>query len=187
MGQQKRQQLLSRPSSMAPGENRTTSTTPTEPPPPPLQPDQSKPTVAASTLAKLSSFSFTTTKDQEVTTPKTTPTSGAQVTSSIELKAGHQDTRTQAITNIQQRTGTQAKASTEDRTETSVSEDKNFQTFNSKGQNPAGDSAVNPKKRKCFELGSKGLFSGLSMFSSNFDEDDLSVDWDEESGKKTKM
>ncbi|KAM9551777.1 uncharacterized protein ACWYII_029863 isoform 2-T2 [Salvelinus alpinus] len=68
--EQKRQQLLSRPSSMAPGENRTTSTTPTEPPPPPLQPDHPKPTVAASTLAKLYSFSFTTTKDQEVTTPK---------------------------------------------------------------------------------------------------------------------
>ncbi|CAB1340320.1 unnamed protein product [Coregonus sp. 'balchen'] len=133
--EQKRQQLLSRPS----GKNRTTSTTRTEPPPPPLQPDHPKPTVAASTLAKLSRFSFTTTKDQEVKTPKTTPTSGAQ-------------------------------------------------TVNSKVQTPAGDSAGNPKKRKCFELGSKGPFSGFSMFSSSiFDYDDLDVDWDEESGKKAKM
>ncbi|XP_041721628.2 DNA helicase MCM9 [Coregonus clupeaformis] len=181
--EQKRQQLLSR---MAPGVNRTTSTTLTDPPP--LQPDHPKPTVAASTLAKLSRFSFITTKYQEVTTLITTPTSGAQVTTSIELKAGQQDTGTQAIASIQQRTGMQAKASTEDRTEASVSGDKDFQTFNSKGQNPAGDSAVNSKKRKCFELGSKGLFSDLSMFSSsNFDEDDLSVDWDEELGKKAKM
>ena len=181
--EQKRQQLLSR---IAPGENRTTFTTSTDLPP--LQPDHPKPTVVASTLAKLSRFSFTTTKDKEVTNLITTLTSGAQVTSSIELKAGQQDTWTQAITSIQQRTGVQAKASTEDRTEARVSGDKDFQTFNSKGQNPAIDSAVNPKKRKCFELGSKGLFSGLSMFStSNFDEDDLSVDWDEESGKKTKM
>lgn len=171
MGQQKRQQLLSRPSSMAPGENRTTSTTPTEPPPPPLQPDQSKPTVAASTLAKLSRFSFTTTKDKEVTNLITTLTSGAQVTSSTELKPGQQDTWTQAITSIQQRTGMQAKASTEDRTEARVSGGKELQTVNSKGQTPAGDSAGNPKKRKCFELGSEGLFSGFSVFSSsNFDE-----------------
>ncbi|XP_064781390.1 DNA helicase MCM9-like isoform X1 [Oncorhynchus masou masou] len=178
--EQKRQQLLSR---IAPGENRTTLTDP-----PPLQPDHPMPTVAASTLAKLSRFSFTTTKDKEVTNLITTLTSGAQVTSSIELKAGQQDTWTQAITSIQQRTWVQAKASTEDRTEARVSGDKDFQTFNSKGQNPAIDSAVNPKKRKCFELGSKGLFSGLSMFSSsNFDEDDLSVDWDEESVKKTNV
>ena len=57
---------------------------------------------------------------------------------------------------------------------------------------PGGDShgAENPKKRRCFELGSgsglgsKNPFSRLSLFNSaNFDdnddgEDGLDVDWD---------
>ncbi|KAJ8009035.1 hypothetical protein DPEC_G00084660 [Dallia pectoralis] len=59
-------------------ENGTTSTSPTEPPPL-LHLDPPKPTVAPSTLAKLSRFSFTTTKDLCLTAPTTALTSGAQL------------------------------------------------------------------------------------------------------------
>ncbi|KAK1796159.1 hypothetical protein P4O66_009243, partial [Electrophorus voltai] len=45
--------------------------------------------------------------------------------------------------------------------------------------------AVNPRKRKCFELGTAGLggpLSSLSLFSSSLlDDDALDVDWEEES------
>ncbi|XP_028970565.2 DNA helicase MCM9 isoform X3 [Esox lucius] len=98
-----------------------------------------------------------------------------------------QNTGIRAITNPEQITGSQAKASSVNWTEAKISGGEDIHTLTSKGPNPAGESAANPKKRKCFELdfgGSKGLF-GLSMFdSSTFDDDDLDIDWEEESGNK---
>ncbi|XP_062407416.1 DNA helicase MCM9 [Sardina pilchardus] len=73
----------------------------------------------------------------------------------------------------------------------------NTATGASVGGQPATEDAGNPKKRKCFELGwgagGKGLFSGLSLFSSaglDEEEDDdslLGLDWGDEPSKRAKL
>ncbi|KAJ8396236.1 hypothetical protein AAFF_G00021030 [Aldrovandia affinis] len=104
------------------------------------QPEASTTTVASSTLAKLSRFSFT--------------------------------------------------ASTDEQPEVSVCESANAET--SEGRVLAtGHTGSNPRKRKCFEfgsVGSKGIFPGQSLFSSSvLDDEDLDVDWEEESSKRAKV
>ncbi|KAJ8355910.1 hypothetical protein SKAU_G00187040 [Synaphobranchus kaupii] len=52
----------------------------------------------------------------------------------------------------------------------------------------AGHAGSNPRKRKCFEFGSKSIFPGQSLFSSSvIDDGDLDVDWEEESSKRAKV
>ncbi|XP_062323591.1 DNA helicase MCM9 [Osmerus eperlanus] len=221
----KREKLLQRLGGLAPGENRPDLPSAPQPPllpphspasipgpvpqprpepntapqPPSLHPP--RPSVVASTLAKLSHFSFTANNEQKTTIPtngttSTTTIDGAsrgQTTMSIEPKLGNPKSCTPSSTSPHPRTSPQSKASTEARPEWPGRGQTSSRLGGAKEQDgPGGDShgAENPRKRRCFELGSgsgvgsKKPFSRLSLFNSaNFDnnddgEDGLDVDWD---------
>ncbi|XP_035276750.1 DNA helicase MCM9 [Anguilla anguilla] len=71
--------------------------------------------------------------------------------------------------------------------EAAVSERASSET--GQGRDPApGHDGSNPRKRKCFEFGSKSILPGQSLFSSSVvDDEDLDVDWEEESSKRAKV
>ncbi|XP_061099160.1 DNA helicase MCM9 [Conger conger] len=51
-----------------------------------------------------------------------------------------------------------------------------------------GHDGNNPRKRKCFEFGSKSILLGQSLFGSSvIDDGELDVDWEEESSKRAKV
>lgn len=123
--ERRRQQLLQRLSSATAGEQ-----LPTPP----------RATVAPSTLAKLSRFSFTGSPEERPAKPEVT-----------------------------------------------VCERTNSETGQGHDLDP-GHAGNNPKKRKCFEFGSKSILPGQSLFSSSLvDDGELDVDWEEESSKRAKV
>ena len=120
--EQRRRQLLQRLS---------LSTAGAQPP----QPQTPRATVASSTLAKLSHFSFADSSEERPGKP--------EATARLETGQGH--------------------------------------------DLAPGHDGNNPRKRKCFEFGSKSILPGQSLFSSSLiDEGELDVDWEEESSKRAK-
>lgn len=164
----KRQQLV-----------RNLSTAPPNQPDSSVRPCQPKTKVASSTLAKLSVFSFvpspeektsqnlTTAPTQENNTPVSKDdampkdASAAESTHTSAVTA-EQKSLTNSATEIRQKTGRPHA-----RTET------------------CEEQSASSRKRKCYELSSARLFSGLSFFSSSIvDDEALDVDWEKESSKK---
>lgn len=138
--------------------------------PAPAKSDQTKFTVASTTLAKLSRFSF-------CSTPELTTTAQVQVGKHpLTLKDNP------AVSKCKEQQAEAATATT---------------SYTVKTMQVGVDcqSSVNMKKRKCFELnpappgacGSQGFYSGLPLFgSSDFSNDVLDTDWDQEVSKKAK-
>ncbi|KAL2082356.1 hypothetical protein ACEWY4_022174 [Coilia grayii] len=186
-------------------------------------PDQSRAKVSSSTLAKLSRFSFLaspspekkTTAPATATSPNGPPTTVLTDNANTKMPTTHKSpsapttnntailsstdtlhakqlgsTHAQSIL-ISNKTDIPTETATEPQT-THTSTD----TGASSGKQLVPVDAGNPKKRKCFELGSgagagagKGLFSGLSLFSSAVQEDDslLDLDWGDEPSKRAKL
>ncbi|KAM6964808.1 DNA helicase MCM9 [Aplochiton taeniatus] len=187
---------------------------------PPAGPARPKPSVASSTLAKLSCFSFAGSTEPKTTSPTanegqetttTSPTEGLETTSTSlteKLKSVHTtenqyrpavQTSKNQYTPAAQTSGLQLSQTSKTQHRTAVQTSKNqyapaAQSSENQYVPPVerpGPERVtgNPKKRKCFELGSTSR-SLLSLFSSgDVDEDDLEVDWDLETtaGKKAKV
>ncbi|XP_017548008.1 DNA helicase MCM9 isoform X1 [Pygocentrus nattereri] len=186
----KRQQLLQKLSSVASGEPKSASDPPSVALQGPSHPKTLK--VASSTLAKLSRFSFVTTveKTEEKTTvapgqPKPSPVSKDDVTEKASSPVESAQTRTVERTRELRNANPQTllNSTTESGAKTSMPMPEW-----SGGAQGDGEQSVNPKKRKCFELGiagRTGLLSGLSFFSSSIvDDEALDVDWEEESIKR---
>ncbi|XP_076874002.1 DNA helicase MCM9 [Brachyhypopomus gauderio] len=161
--------------------------------PPAPAPPQPKAKLAPSTLQKLSMFSFlppAKEKTKEFTTspakaaaaeggalerPSSTAESGDTNTPTGEGKGDQHTGRTQAGTSMVGAAKTDGPPTASTRAESCD------------GTGSGGELSVNPRKRKCFELGTAGLrapLSGPSLFSSLLDDDVLDVDWEEESNKR---
>lgn len=228
----KRQRLLQKLSSMTTGEDKAAAVRvpPASLPHTPSShtPDQSRPKVASTTLAKLSRFSFIASPPSEEKTTKPAATASTVESPHTTISADNTNTvlptahKSSAISTTE-KNATSSETShtkqwcstaktahtqsalinkTDNSTET-VTEpqihtlrDTNTKTSTgaSGGDEPAPGDAGNPKKRKCFELGSgaggKGLFSGLALFSSaGLEEDDslLDLDWESEPSKRAKL
>ncbi|KAI7800133.1 putative DNA helicase MCM9, partial [Triplophysa rosa] len=180
-------QLLARANSFSPGENSDTNSNRPQSPTEQVHPNIK---VASSTLAKLSRFSFIALAEEkpgDETTP-TPPlaktvisTSANNTTTSAREEIVNKRTSTLAhITGSQKNTTLQTKKNaTEIRTITPQT--GNARTETSSVHKAAEQTAGNPMKRRCFELGSRGpagLLTGHSLFSSSvLDDDDLDVDW----------
>ncbi|XP_048107176.1 DNA helicase MCM9 isoform X1 [Alosa alosa] len=187
-------------------------------------PDQSRVQVASTTLAKLSRFSFMASPPPEEKTTKPVTASSldsphtAALTDNANTKmaTAHKSPAISTADKTASSTGTlhtkqlgstaktahtqsppinKTDSPSETATEPQTHRETNTATGASVGGQPAMGDAGNPKKRKCFELGSgaggKGLFSGLSLFSSaGLEEDDdslLGLDWEDEPSKRAKL
>ncbi|XP_035535162.1 DNA helicase MCM9-like [Morone saxatilis] len=180
-----------------------------------------KSTVASSTLAKLSVFTFTCTAEPTTTTQMRVEKNPPGVEKSplkrdsAECLRGNskdkktlnspeysplgkkimgkvRDTLTPPTTELTQ--GQKLEQGTELPTKTRCKEIQKEPTYVDDG--PDYQSTVNLKKRKSFEIGtppssvggSKGLFSGLSLFGHvELSNDVLETDWDQEVSKKAKI
>ncbi|XP_051234507.1 DNA helicase MCM9 isoform X2 [Dicentrarchus labrax] len=188
----------------------------------PSKSGHTKSTVASSTLAKLSVFTFTCTAEPTTTTQmrvEKNPPTGVEESplkrDSAECLRGNskdkktlnspeysplgkkimgkvRDTLTPPTTELTQ--GQKHEQGTELPTKTRCKENQKEPTYADDG--PDYQSTVNLKKRKSFEIGtppssvggSKGLFSGLSLFGSvELSNDVLETDWDQEVSKKAKI
>lgn len=168
------QQLL--PNSVSPGENGDTNKRPQSP----TKQDHLKTKVASSTLAKLSRFSFEEkSSDKTTTAPPEAKTAGENTTTRAREEIVNKRTNSSAhITGSQKNTTLQTKKNIS--SEATAIKTITPQTGVTRTETN-GQTAGNPMKRTCFELGSggpAGLLSGLSLFSSSvLDDDDLDVEW----------
>ncbi|XP_072531598.1 DNA helicase MCM9 [Salminus brasiliensis] len=190
----KRQQLLQKLSGLTSGAFKSAS----DQPPMPLQ-GQSHPTtpkVASSTLAKLSRFSFVSSeeKSQEISStatgqrPKASPVSEDSVMekASSTVENRHSDTAVVTVEERREQKNTNPQTLMNSTTESGAKTSRpciaGTKTEDCGAAQGLGKQLANPKKRKCFELGSAGptgLLSGFSFFSSSvMDDDDLNVDWE---------
>lgn len=168
-----------------------------------------KSTVATSTLAKLSRFSFTCTTDCAPTAQRDdAECSGANSKNKKTLNTPEHSPLLRKITmgkvkNIFPRTDTELtpgqeqehKHGIEAPTKTKCRAEQTEPTHAANHSDSV--SVANQKKRKCFELGhpplrtvggSKGPFSGLALFDSDeLGNDVLDTDWDQEVPKKAKI
>uniref|UniRef100_A0A8B9RG44 DNA helicase MCM9 n=1 Tax=Astyanax mexicanus TaxID=7994 RepID=A0A8B9RG44_ASTMX len=194
----KHQQLLQKLSGLTSG---AVKSVPSIPPQTPSPPTIHK--VASSTLAKLSRFSFISSeeKSQEKSStastgqkPKASPVSEDSVMekASSTAESKQSDTAVTTVEDRKQQKNTNPQPIMNSATE-SAEKSARPHTAGTKtgdcGAAPAvGEQLVIPKKRKCFDLGSAGPagpFSGFSFFSSSIaDDEELNVDWEEESGKR---
>lgn len=170
------QQLPSRPNNVSPGENGNTNKRPQSP----TKQDHLKTKVASSTLAKLSRFSFEEkSSDKTTTAPPEAKTAGENTATRAREEIVNKRTNSSAhITGSQKNTTLQTKKNiTSEATEIKTITPQTGVTRTETN----GQTAGNPMKRTCFELGSggpAGLLSGLSLFSSSvLDDDDLDVEW----------
>ncbi|KAI4895691.1 hypothetical protein NFI96_024783 [Prochilodus magdalenae] len=179
------QHLLQKLSSAASGESKSASDQPSADLQGPSHPKTPK--VASSTLTKLTRFSFISTEERTVgksTTapgqPEPSPVSSDCVMEKASSTAESAQTRTVQETREQRNTNPQTLMNLA--TKDGASKPK------PELAGGAGEQSLNPKKRKCFELGSggpAGLLSGFSFFSSSvIDDEVLDVDWEEESSKR---
>ncbi|KAM9356307.1 DNA helicase MCM9 [Pholidichthys leucotaenia] len=183
--------------------------------PEPLKPGQIRTTVASSTLAKLSKFSFSCTSEPKTQTTAAQHTKKHENTerlkehsflqSSPDLSpSGKKSQPTALVDKIKslsphsvkdvkrrQRTGSPAeKTSSSTPQQTEVSPAASRDRVKTVNYHSTGS-----LKRKCLELGpppsnhpSPGLFSGLSLFSSpDLSNDVFDTDWDQEVRKKAKV
>lgn len=170
------QRLLSRPNRLSPCDNDDNPDKQSQSP--------TKTKVASSTLAKLSRFSFIAssekksgdkTMEAEAKTVINT-TANNTTTSAREENVNKHTTRT---TGSQKNTALHTKKNiTAEATKirTLAPQTGNTRTETSRVHEAVG----NPMKRRCFELGPAGLFTGHSLFSSSViddDDDDLDVEW----------
>lgn len=170
--EQKRQQLLQKLSGLSSGEPKTV----------PDQPEPEHPKtrkVASSTLAKLSRFSFISSEENTAETSTAVPEQQKASAVSKDRVTEKTSSAVESTHKISEQKNTDPQLLTNSTPEsgTKTSTKPGF-----------GEPLANPKKRKCFELGSggsKGLLSGLSFFSaSGIDDEALDVDWEEESSKR---
>ncbi|XP_036438592.1 DNA helicase MCM9 [Colossoma macropomum] len=186
----KRQQLLQKLSSVASGEPKSAS----DKPPVALQGTRHPKTlkVASAALAKLSRFSFVSTEEKTVektTTapgqPQPLPVSKDDVMEKASSTVESAQTRTVEETREQRNANPQMLMNPTTESGAKTSRRKPEWSGGVQGD---GEQSVNPKKRKCFELGTAGhtgLLSGFSFFSSSIiDDEALDVDWEEESSKR---
>ncbi|KAK2856603.1 hypothetical protein Q5P01_005338 [Channa striata] len=176
-----------------------------------------KSTVTSSTLAKLSKFAFTCTAESTITAQ-----TRVEKDSSASVQRGPPNAECSRADSKAQRTlvdkikdilspATALTPTREHEQGTVLSSDiqsvaKPLESHHASHHNNSSEivndgsfnfqSAVNLKKRKCFELGppptigggSKGLFSRLSLFgSAELSNDVLDTDWDQEVFKKAKV
>ncbi|XP_056619591.1 DNA helicase MCM9 isoform X1 [Triplophysa dalaica] len=178
-------QLLLRTNSFSPGENNDTYSN--NRPQSPTKQDHPKPKVASSTLVKLSRFSFTASaeeKPSDKTAPTPTEAQTAMSTSANNTTTNAREEVNKRTSSLAHITGSQ-KSVTAEATEirTITPQTGNTRTETSSIHKEAEQTAGNPMKRRCFDLGSRGpagLLSGHSLFSSSAlddDDDDLDVEW----------
>lgn len=147
-----------------------------------VQPHRPKPRVASSTLAKLSTFSFVPSPEENTSqNPTAAPT---QKNTTPVSKGSVMEKDASTVESARTRTATvEQNSSMNSTTETCPKMSRPHARTEM-----CEDQSASSSKRKCFELNSArpgGLFSGLSFFGSSFvDDEALDVDWEEESRKK---
>lgn len=173
--------------------------------PGPSKTGHTKSTVASSTLSKLTRFSFTCTNEPITTAqskvennlPAGVEKSKLKRDNAECLRGNSKDKETKNC--LEQGTESPTKKMSKYKEKQvkpthSANHSKSVKTVN---DDPVDfQNTVNMNKRKCFELcpppssvvGSRGPFSGLSMFGSvELDNDVLHTDWDQEVSKKVKI
>ncbi|XP_053469833.1 DNA helicase MCM9 [Ictalurus furcatus] len=164
----KRQQLV-----------RSLSTAPPNQPDSSVRPCQPKTKVASSTLAKLSVFSFVPSPEEKTSQNLTTAPTQENNTPVSKDDAMPKDASAAESAHTSTVTAEQ-KSSTNSATETRQKTSRPHARTET-----CEEQSASSRKRKCYELSSARLFSGLSFFSSSIvDDEALDVDWEEESRKK---
>lgn len=176
--------------------------------PQPSKTGHTKSTVASSTLSKLSRFSFICTKEPTTTAQSKVERNPAGVEESplktddaVCLRGNTKDKKTASFSKHNPGQGTESATKhfseyKEKQVEPtySANQRKTVKTVNDDRVDYENTVSVN--KRKCFELGpppssavgSRGPFSGLSLFGSvELSDDVLDTDWDQEVLKKAKI
>lgn len=201
--------------------------------PAPSKSGHPKSTVASSTLAKLSRFSFTCTTEPTTTAQRKAESNPSEVgekdgaefmrsnsegketqSSSEHSPLGEKIKTLVVMDKVREILPTTELTSIQECGKGTESPTETLTEFKAKWREPAHpvnhvnsvkivndgsvdcQGTVNLKKRKCFELGlppssaggSKGLFSGLSLFGSvEINNDVFDTDWDQEISKKAKI
>ncbi|KAF7645261.1 hypothetical protein LDENG_00207330 [Lucifuga dentata] len=164
--------------------DQTFLSTPNADHPAPAQPAHRK--FAPSAAARLSRFSFTGSTDPKhsAQTNETTATS-----TPLQKTAGCSGHYRDKKKDVDSPAGSQSTAKTQTVAErgnmTLKSQETEATQAAEHGSSVGKLHAV--KKRKCFALGAGSLLFGSSLFSSEFSDDVLNVDWDQEVSKRAKV